>query len=270
MVQKTNEKKRETFLGFLNRIRVLLVVLFSLLIISIIAFFVIMEINRTRSERAIAQVYTIETELQELNPDERNQEELPLIGAVVDEDGNLVEQEDDADDAIVKQAERSKAELIAALKDTVDEYPRQYGGIRARYLIAQSAWKEKNYGEAFEYFDQIIRDFFSSHFIEMAYLGAAAALEALDRLEDALTYYQEGLEELPDALTKSRMQFSIGRLHDTLGNTEEAYTQFEQLFNNDNSSIYGKLAKTRILALQKDTDLQSDTASDDDETESSE
>ncbi len=227
--KKTKDTQRETFVDFLNRMRIPLIILFVVFIISIIAFFVIMEINRDRAERAIVRTHAVEARLADLD----------------DADPEATSDGDDSDSLSPRE------EIVADLQAIISDFPRQYGAIRARYLLAQLAWKDKEYSEAFEYFDQIIRNFASSHLLENAYLGAAAALEELDQLENALSYYQEGLENIEKPLAESHFRFSIGRLYDTLGEAEKAYAEFEQLFANDNSSLYGTLAKSRMIELQE-------------------
>ncbi len=254
---RATETQKATLLDYLNRAKIPLIALFLLLIVALIAFFIVMVVDQSRSEDAIEQIYGIETTLRELLGDSiLSSSELPLVGEYGDgvtPDGELLSVDDsnaqqtsEADDN-TKQIETLKQEL----KDVITTYPRQYGSIRARYLLAITAWDTEDYEEAFQYFDDIVTNFPSNYLAVLSRNAAPVALEELGRQEEALEYYQSLLEiDSSELYAPNATKFAIGRLLDSLGRKEEAYSQFEQLYIDDGSSIYAELAKTRMISLR--------------------
>ncbi|MFP4011021.1 MAG: tetratricopeptide repeat protein [Spirochaetaceae bacterium] len=154
-----------------------------------------------------------------------------------------------------EEEERAEAaeRVLESADDLVEQYPRTYAASRALTFKAEVHWQEERWDEAEQAYLQVAEDHPDKHLAPVALLNAAAAAEAAESTEEALSHvdrlierYGGGDEPLPEA---ARALFTKGRLYESLEDYEEAGASYEQLVDRHPESNWTNLARNRIIAL---------------------
>ena len=90
-----------------------------------------------------------------------------------------------------------------------------------------------------------------SHLAPIAFFNAAAAAEEQGRADDAIDFYRRSISAPSGFFAAPRAQFSIGRLHESLGDEDSAIRAYRELAVKWPYDVeWGNLARSRIIALE--------------------
>ena len=128
-------------------------------------------------------------------------------------------------------------------------------GLRSNMLAADIKFAQKNYEEARSLWLKAAQLNKKAYTSSLCYFNAAVCSENLGDNENALSYYKTSSEN-EDFLLIDHALFSLGRVSETLGKYEDAKDAYEKLFSLRPASNWGKLAKTRSIALKAQGNIQ--------------
>ena len=134
--------------------------------------------------------------------------------------------------------EEGKAEFLAAYSDPTNPTPE----VSARNL-GQAYFDEKNYPEAIDWFRTALS---RSDTYPDAYQGLAAALVATDRLDEAVTLLEAGVEKVPN---DPGLLYSLGQAYFKVGRFAEARERLEEAMRKDPSGLIGQAAADQLARL---------------------
>lgn len=122
---------------------------------------------------------------------------------------------------------------------------------KALFLRGQFYLQKENWESAYSDFMRIATDSPDSYLASVSLYNAATSKEnsgdlqaALETLIGISDNYRSNSPIIPETL------FNMGRLHESLGNNEEAIIVYEDLSTTYSSSNWTNLAKTRIISLK--------------------
>lgn len=124
-------------------------------------------------------------------------------------------------------------------------------GVRADMLAAEIEYSRKNYEEAAKNWLLAARKSGKAYTAPLAYFNAAVAYEGASNLEEAEKLYRKTVEyENFDQIAHAK--FSLARVLETKGNTEEAVKVYTELFESKPNDSWGKLAESKLITLSSD------------------
>jgi tetratricopeptide (TPR) repeat protein len=93
----------------------------------------------------------------------------------------------------------------------------------------------------------------------LAFFNAGAAAEEQGKTDEAIDYYTSCLAAMADFPGAPRAQFAIGRLQESLGNTEAATEAYRAVISGwSYDQIWSSLARSRIIALEAEEQDEQD------------
>lgn len=142
-----------------------------------------------------------------------------------------------------------------ALSDDLDAFIKKartgYPELRALYLKASILYSQEQYAEAAESFLAAAEAYPESHLAPSAYMNSGASYEQSGDRNAAVDAYRMVVSEFGSSASATpHAMFSIARVLEASENSAEAVTQYRELADRYPSSEWGKLALSRLLALE--------------------
>jgi len=132
-----------------------------------------------------------------------------------------------------KSASGNKALLQASSVEELESVVAKYGsaktGNAARLRLAKAYYDASNYEEALNAYTTCLSKGAPSGFVEIARLGRAHTLEALNRLDEALAAYETFEKESPTHFLLPQAKMGIARIYTLQGKKDEALKLLENL-----------------------------------------
>ncbi|TFG60910.1 MAG: tetratricopeptide repeat protein [Spirochaetales bacterium] len=132
-----------------------------------------------------------------------------------------------------------------------EKYPNQYAAQRGLFIKGLVYAEKKQWDDALAAFLKVSEKFPSSYLSPVSLNNAAVAAEenkenakALEIYEKIRKDYEKTFPDLP------KIVFSIGRLQEELGKSEEALQSYSDLVDNYAGNSWTNLARNRIIALK--------------------
>lgn len=167
---------------------------------------------------------------------------------------NLAEIEEISYTLTHDSASLDESELNARRIDAIDNlavYAKKGGivGARANYLCAELTYQQKKYEDAATYYEATAKKAGKTYLAPVAYYNLGVCYEQLNKLEDAAENYKLAADSKSFALVP-HAKFSYARVIEASGNKAEAITAYTELYDAYPNDNWGKLAKTRLIALK--------------------
>ena len=167
---------------------------------------------------------------------------------------NLAEIEEISYTLTHDSASLDESELNARRIDAIDNlavYAKKGGivGARANYLCAELTYQQKKYEDAATYYEATAKKAGKTYLAPVAYYNLGVCYEQLNNLEDAAANYKLAADSKLFALVP-HAKFSYARVIEASGNKAEAITAYTELYDAYPNDNWGKLAKTRLIALK--------------------
>ncbi|HKK49304.1 MAG TPA: hypothetical protein VJ932_09415, partial [Alkalispirochaeta sp.] len=173
---------KDRLISFLSRSRTVLIFGGSALLVAIIAAVIVAQVVSARNDASIRAAERLQERWSEFDPSS-------------------------------EEAEDAETELRDAITELIDEYPRTYGALRARMILAELEWTQENWEAAENAYMAVVNQHRQNHLTGPALFSAAAAAEQRDNLDRARELYGMILDgagdptaEVPHAL------FNLGRI----------------------------------------------------------
>jgi len=142
------------------------------------------------------------------------------------------------------------ANLIAELRVFAPRNSRYAGG-RAWSMLGSIYGRKGEWAEAEAAWLAAARATARSYMAPIALFNAAAAAEEQGRLEQAIYHYERSISAPAGFFAAPRAQFSIGRLHEALGDEAAAIQAYRDIiFRWPHDTTWTNLAHSRIVALE--------------------
>ena len=161
-------------------------------------------------------------------------------------DAEAGENDTDTDDA----AAATEDALRAAIDNTLDRYPRTYGALRSRFILAELEWSKEDFQAAYDAYLAVANEHDTNHLTAPAIMSAAAAAERLDDSDQARELYGRiaSGEATPNAEV-ARALFNLGRLAEAAGEPDLALEYYNRLADEYGDSNWTNLGRNRIIWL---------------------
>jgi tetratricopeptide (TPR) repeat protein len=218
------ETLSERLNAFFSRYRLGLIVTASVLLIGIVAAVIVFQIADARAERMLEATEA----LQRLEADY----------------AALAEEEESAD------LQATEEELRAAIADLIDEYPRDYGALRARFVLGGLEWQLENWNAAYEAFLAVAEEHRPNYLTATALFSAAAAAENMGDVDRARELYGRVADgDLTPNTERAHALFNLGRLAEADGDATLALEYYNRLVDDHTGSNWTSLGRNRIIWL---------------------
>ena len=125
--------------------------------------------------------------------------------------------------------ELMQASSVEDLESVVAKYGSTKAGNAARLRLAKAYFDASNYEESLNTYNTCLSKGAPNGFVEIAKLGRAHALEALNRLDDALAAYQAFDKESAGHFLQPQAKMGIARIYTLQGKKDEAKKLLENL-----------------------------------------
>jgi TolA-binding protein len=206
---------------FLHRGRFVFWTVFGAAAVFLVGYFVYLEVDRGRKERATILVEEaagdLETWKAETGQEERNQLEQTLT---------------------------ERLDLIGR------KYPRQYAAQRAAMIRAAMHVEAEKWEQAAAVYRKLADTHPRSYLAPVALFNAAVNLEEAKDEAGAIEAYGRIVAAYPGSYLAPRALFSRGRLHEATGEIDAAKADYTELSDSHPASGWTRIAKNRILTLQ--------------------
>jgi len=132
------------------------------------------------------------------------------------------------------------------------QYAGTGAGARALLIAGGTLFSEGKYTEAKSQFDRFLSEYSENSFLGDAALGVAACLDALDKVPEAVTKYQEVAARFAGEPAVSHpARLALARLQETQKKPEEAYKIYVELARAQPSTTWSDDARFRMELLLK-------------------
>jgi len=126
-----------------------------------------------------------------------------------------------------------------------------YAAGKAWAIIANIHGQKKNWPAAEAAWALAAKVAKKTYLAPVAFFNAGAAAEEQGKTDEAIDYYTSCLAAMADFPGASRAQFAIGRLQESLGNTEAAIEAYRTVVTGwSYDQVWSSLAHSRIIALE--------------------
>ncbi len=218
----TKQKILNSFSAFLQKNRILLIVIFAVILAFVIGFAIYTEVSKNISENSALQAENLQSEYQSWK----------------------------GETDTTKKSELEK-KLNALMEETLKKHPNSYGAQRALFISGEMAFEQKFFDKAAESFKKLGESFPRSYLAPVALFNAAVAYEEGGNADEAIAQYAKLVEkfektapQIPHAL------FSLGRLYEEKNDFAKASEWYDKLIDNFSASSWTNLAKDRIIYLK--------------------
>lgn len=216
-----NEKKQTSsskMNGFLDKNKKIFITILILVLVCLVGYIVVSKISNSTKEKNLAAIDEIQYTLTN-------------------------------ESAALEEADL-EARRATALEG-LELYAKKGGivGARANLLCAELLYQQGKYEDAIVAYKTTAEKSKKSYLAPLAYFNMAACYEQVNNLEEAANYYKLAADSKEFALAV-HAKFSYARVNETKGNLAEAITAYTELYDKNPSDNWGKLAKTRLIALK--------------------
>jgi len=150
--------------------------------------------------------------------------------------------------------ESAQSSIRQGLDELIDQilkrYPRQYAAQRARFIRANLAFENEQWQEAAESYSSVADSFPKSYLAPLSLFNAGVAYEQMDDLDQAIAAYQILVEKHEDSFLVPHALFSLGRLYEAQENYESAFAVYDRLEDEHPLSNWTKMGRNRIIGLK--------------------
>lgn len=216
-----NEKKQTSsskMNGFLDKNKKIFITILILVLVCLVGYIVVSKISNSTKEKNLAAIDEIQYTLTN-------------------------------ESAALEEADL-EARRATALEG-LEPYAQKGGivGARANLLCAELLYQQGKYEDAIAAYKATAEKSKNSYLAPLAYFNMAACYEQVNNLEEAANNYKLAADSKEFALAV-HAKFSYARVNETKGNLAEAITAYTELYDKNPSDNWGKLAKTRLIALK--------------------
>ena len=206
---------------FIQKHRTPIFVLVALILLSLIAFIVVLSVMDVVRGKAISAVEEFSSRYETLLP-------------------SITEEYSEVD------AEQLLAELEAfALGHS------GYAAGKAWSIIANIHGQKKDWPAVEAAWASAARAAKKTYLVPLAFFNAGVAAEEQGKTDEAIDYYSSSLTATANFPGAPRAQFAIGRLQESLGNTEAAIEAYRAVISGwSYDQVWPSLAHSRIIALE--------------------
>jgi tetratricopeptide (TPR) repeat protein len=209
----------DRLISFISRFRKALIFGGSAILVLIIAAVVVAQVVSARNDASI-----------------REAERLQELWSEFDQQG--------------ERAEQSEEEIRQTINEIIDQYPRTYGALRARMILAELEWGLENWQAAHDAYMAVVEEHDRNHLTGPALFSAAAAAEETEDLDRARELYGRIVDgdgaptaEVPHAL------FNLGRIAEAQADIDLALEYYNRLIDEHDGSNWTNLGRNRIIWL---------------------
>ncbi len=223
---KKEISKKESFLialsNFLQKNRIVFIVIIVVLIVGLIGFTVARESIQKRIEKSTK----IAEELQE---------KYQKWATEVDEAKKEVLRDD----------------CFSLVDRILKKYPKQYAAQRAQFVSGNIYFEEEKWEEAAETYQEVFNIYEDSYLSPIALNNASVAYENMGETDGAIEMLTLITENYKNTFIDiGKVYFSKGRLYESRELFEEAKTAYNILVDEYPNNNWTKLARNRIIALE--------------------
>lgn len=122
-------------------------------------------------------------------------------------------------------------------------------GARANYLCAELSYQMKKYEDAVTYYKATANKAKKTYLEPIANYNLGVCYEQLNKIDDAVKFYKLAADS-KDFTLVPHAKFSYARAVEASGNKAEAITAYTELYDSYPNDNWGKLAKTRLIAIK--------------------
>lgn len=213
---------RTRIIDFFTRFRTPLIVIMAVIIVGLIAFFVGSEVRESRLQSSLELVEEVQADYQEWTSLEAGSDE----------------------------SAESAEELLGAIGEVIDRYPRSYAAQRALFIRGSLQFEQESWDAAASSFESVAERFPESYLAPVSLANAAAALEEAGDEDAAAALWQRVVDDYgQDAAETARALFSLGRIAEGGGEFSEAAVYYNRLLDDFPGSSWTNLARNRIIYL---------------------
>ena len=138
-------------------------------------------------------------------------------------------------------------EAAPAVVKIADTFPQTDAAGRALLLGGSKFFLEGDYAQAEMQFRRFMREFPSSPWTPQAALGAAASLDSLGKVSEAIAAYKEVLERHAGSPASLQAKIALARLYEGQGNLTQARDIYDELMR----TVGGSVAQEAALLLEQ-------------------
>ncbi|MEX2444544.1 MAG: tetratricopeptide repeat protein [Alkalispirochaeta sp.] len=214
-----NASFSDRLISFVSRFRKALIFAGSALLVAIIAATVVSQVVSARNDASIREAERVHELWDDFD--------------------------DESDDS--GQVEEDLRDGIAQI---VDEYPRTYGALRARMILAELEWTLENWEAAHDAYMAVVEEHRQNHLTGPALFSAAAAAEQIDDLDRARELYGRIVDGQGDPTAEvSHALFNLGRIAEAQSDVNLALEYYNRLIDEHSESNWTNLGRNRIIWL---------------------
>ena len=252
-MQNEKNKTGEGFNEFVQKHRKPIYVIMGLIIIVLlgcIGYFSLMDVLRGRAisivEEFNSRYESIRSSIIEIENEDAND------AISEDEDASEGEGEGDNEDSVsvASEVDGERALLLAELEPFARKNS-GYAGARAWSIIAR-IYSDQNEWEQSETAWVSAAGKSAKNYLEpLAWFNAAIAAEEQGKIPQAIDYYTNSVTAAIGFPSAPRAQFSIGRLYETLDDSDAAIAAYRAVIAGwPHDQVWGNLANSRIITLE--------------------
>jgi tetratricopeptide (TPR) repeat protein len=210
--------------SIVHSLRYILLGVLGALVVLIITWAIVIEVRSNRTESATVLA-------------EHAQERLD----------EWIDEEDEEKKAIIAE------ELQGTLLSIIDTYPRLYATQRAYHIQGSFLFRSEQWEVAANSFLDLAEKFPKSYLAPISIVNAAVSYEEAEQDVRALETYRRIIDEFAEVSPEiPRVLFSLGRLSETVGTTQQALEYYTRLVDEYSTSSWTNLARDRIIYLNLD------------------
>lgn len=151
--------------------------------------------------------------------------------------------------AAAQPASPDEKPSVSALLQVADQYPGTSVAERALLLAAGRAYEEGNYAEAEKHFRAHREQFPDSLFAPIAALGVASSLDAQDKVDEAVTAYEQTIATWSHDPVADRARLALATLYEDQDQPADALRVYDQMTDSMTFSEASFQATTRRQQL---------------------
>lgn len=213
--------------NFIQKNKIFLIIILSVLVVAIISFAVVSEITKNRLSESTRRIEEVQAEYDQWLTEES-----------------------------AEQKTETEQSILGATESIIGKYPKLYAAQRAYFLRGNLFFQKENWEQAIENYSMIREKFPESYLAPISMVNSAVAAEENGKKPEAISIYSELLEEYRETFPGAAdALFSLGRLYEQTGDFASAGEIYEDLVNNFSSTNWTKLARNRIIKLRIDGKL---------------
>jgi tetratricopeptide (TPR) repeat protein len=217
------EPLSERLNAFFSRYRIGLIVTATVLLIGIVAAVIVFQVADARAERMLVATEAMQR---------------------IEADYAALSDEDSAERQAIEE------ELRTAITELIAEYPRDYGALRARFVLGSLEWQLENWSEAYDAFLAVAEEHRPNYLTAPALFSAAAAAENMGENDRARELYGRVADgDLTPNSERAHALFNLGRLAEAGDDTTLALEYYNRLVDEHAGSNWTSLGRNRIIWL---------------------